>query len=103
MMSSGRGGAANVCFQDRTVSTCMGCRLTSSIQTMAQSDLPRKLMADVTAALEGAHEAAVQAQSQRLCCSTFEQRATLSIANYRKAIELAQSALRANGKSRPDS
>ena len=70
---------------------------------MAKNDLPQKLMADVTMALEEAHEAAVQAQSPRLCGLMFEQLAALSIANARKAIELAESALEAHRKNRPDS
>jgi len=59
-------------------------------------------MADVTVALEDAHEAAVQAQSPKLCGLMFEQLAALSIANARKAIELAESALEAHRKNQPD-
>lgn len=73
------------------------CRL------MAHDDLPQKLMADVTVALEDAHEAAVQAQSRKHCGLMFAQLAALSIANARKAIELAESALEAHRKNQPDS
>ncbi len=70
---------------------------------MALNDLPQKLMADVTMALEEAHEAAIQAQSPKLCGLMFEQLVVLTIANARKAIELAESALEAHRKSQPDS
>ena len=70
---------------------------------MARDDLPKKLMVDATMALEDAHEAAVQAQSPRLCGLMFEQLAALSIENARKAVELAESALEAHRKNRPDS
>ena len=66
---------------------------------MAQSDLPQKLMADGTVALDDAHGAASQAQSPKLCGLMFEQLAALAIANARKAIELAESALEAHRKS----
>ncbi len=66
---------------------------------MHGNNLPQKLMADVTIALEDAHEAAVQAQSPKLCGLMFEQLAALAIANARKAIELAESALEAHRKS----
>lgn len=70
---------------------------------MAHDDLPQKLMADATMALEDAHEATIQAQSPKLCGLMFEQLAALSIANARKAVELAESALEAHRKNRPDS
>ena len=70
---------------------------------MALNDLPQKLMADVTVALEDAHDVAVQAQSPRLCGLMFEQLAALAIVNARKAVELAESALEAHRKSQPDS
>ncbi len=54
-------------------------------------------------ALEDAHEAAIQAQSSKLCGLMFEKLAALSIANARKAIKLAESALEAHRKNRPDS
>ena len=70
---------------------------------MARNDLPQKLMADVTMALEDAHEAAVQAQSSKLCGLMFEQLAALLIANARKAVELTENALEAHRKNQPDS
>lgn len=60
-------------------------------------------MADVTMALEDAHDAAIQAQSPKLCGLMFEQLAALSIANARKAIGLAESALEAHRKNQSDS
>jgi hypothetical protein len=47
-------------------------------------------MADVTAALEDAHEAAAQAQSPKLSGQMFEQLVALAIANARKAIVLSE-------------
>lgn len=70
---------------------------------MARNDLPQKLMADVAAALEEAHEAAIQAQSPKLCRALLEQLVALSIANSRRAIELAESALEVHRKDQPDS
>ena len=70
---------------------------------MAYDDLPQKLMADVTMALEDAHDAAVQAQSEELCALRFDQLAALSITTAHKAIELAESALEAHRKNQPDS
>lgn len=70
---------------------------------MPQKDLPQKLMADGTVALEDAHEAAVQAQSPTHCSVMFEQLAALSIANARKAIQLAEQALETHRKNQLDS
>lgn len=69
---------------------------------MARNDLPQKYMADVTVALEDAHEAAIRAQSIELSRVDFEQLAELSIANARKAIQLAENALQARRKNLPD-
>lgn len=62
---------------------------------MASEDQARKLMADMTMALEEAHEAAVRAQSPRLCTALFGDHARLAMNKARLALDLAQEALHA--------